>query len=53
MRKDKRRYRAKRSVIGAFIPPTWEAPQQSSLEDVLAERPPIDEGPTLFDEDRA
>lgn len=53
VRKDKRRYRARRSVIRAFIPPTWEAPQKSSLEDVLAERPPIDEGPTLFDEDRA
>jgi hypothetical protein len=53
VRKDKRRYQAKRGVIRAFIPPTWEAPQKLSLEDVLAERPPIDEGPALFDDDQA
>lgn len=48
--KDKRRYRVRRSVIQAFIPPTWEAPQPPSLEDLLAELPPIDEGLTLFDD---
>lgn len=48
--KDKRRYRVRRSVIQAFIPPTWEAPQSPSLEDLLAVLPPIDEGLTLFDD---
>lgn len=49
--KDGRRYRARRSVIQAFIPPTWEAPQAPSLEDLLAELPPGAEflDPTLFD----
>lgn len=32
--KDKRRYRARRSVIQAFIPPTWEAPQSPSTKDL-------------------
>src|SRR4051794_6592168 len=49
--KDKRRYRVRRSVIQAFIPPTWEAPQAPSLEDLLAVMPPTEEGPTLFDEE--
>ncbi|OKH63160.1 hypothetical protein EB73_26485 [Mycobacterium sp. SWH-M3] len=49
--KDNRRYRVRRSVIQAFIPPIWEAPQKQSLEDVLADRPPMDDGPTLFDDD--
>jgi len=50
--KDKRRYRARRNVIEAFIPPTWEAPQAPSLEELLAELPPTDDddGPTLFDD---
>ncbi|MGA9376675.1 MAG: Fic family protein [Mycobacterium sp.] len=48
--KDKRRYRARRSVIQAFIPPTWEAPQLPSMEDLQAELPPIDDGLTLFDD---
>jgi len=48
--KDKRRYRVRRSVIQAFIAPTWEAPQPPSMEDLLAELPPKDEGLTLFDE---
>jgi hypothetical protein len=29
VQKDKRRYRAKRSVIKAFIPPKWEAPAEA------------------------
>lgn len=48
--KDKRRYRVRRSVIQAFIPPTWVAPESPSLEDLLADLPPIDEGLTLFDD---
>jgi Fic family protein len=49
--KDKRRYRARRGVIQAFIPPTWEAPPMGpSLEDLLADFPPTDHGPTLFDD---
>ncbi|MGV9798157.1 Fic family protein [Mycobacterium sp. NPDC003449] len=48
--RDGRRYRVNRSVIRAFIPPIWEAPQKQSLEGVLADRPPMDDGPTLFDE---
>lgn len=50
--KDGRRYRARRSIIQAFIPPTWEAPQTPSFEELLAELPPADHGPTLFDEDQ-
>lgn len=51
--KDGRRYRARRSIIQAFIPPTWEAPQTPSFEELLAELPPEeDAGPTLFDQDR-
>jgi Fic family protein len=51
--KDKRRYRAQRGVIQAFIPPTWEAPQTPSLEELIAELPPgEDAGPTLFDQDQ-
>jgi hypothetical protein len=50
--KDTRRYQARRGVIQAFIPPTWEAPQAPSLDDLLAELPPIDEDPTLFDQDQ-
>lgn len=34
--KDGRRYRARRSVIQAFIPPTWEAPQTPTFEELLA-----------------
>jgi Fic family protein len=49
--KDGRRYRVRRSVIQAFIPPTWEAPQAPSLEDLLAVLPPTDDGLTLFDEE--
>lgn len=49
--KDKRRYRVRRNVIQAFIPPTWEAPQMPSFEELLAELPPgEDHGPTLFDD---
>lgn len=44
-----RRYRARRGVIQAFIPPIWEAPQVSTAEDVLAELD-VDESLTLFDE---
>jgi Fic family protein len=50
--KDARRYRARRGVIQAFIPPTWEAPQAPSLENLLAELPPTGDGLTLFDDDR-
>ncbi|MFV0496018.1 MAG: hypothetical protein ACK5M9_13525 [Mycobacterium sp.] len=46
--KDKRRYRVRRSVIQAFIPPTWEAPQTPSFDGLLADLPPIDEGPTVL-----
>ncbi|MEW1882176.1 Fic family protein [Rhodococcus sp. NPDC080181] len=45
-----RKYRAKRGVIQAFIPPTWEAPATPPLmEELLADTPPNPE-PTLFDE---
>ncbi|KXO97756.1 Fic family protein [Tsukamurella pseudospumae] len=47
--RNKRRYRARRSVIEAFIPPTWEAPHTVSADDALADAAPEDE-PTLFDE---
>lgn len=49
--KDGRRYRVRRSIIQAFIPPTWEAPQTPSFEELLDDLPPVDHGPTLFDED--
>lgn len=49
--KEGRRYLARRSVIQAFIPPTWEAPQTPSFEELLADLPPADEGPTLFDDE--
>lgn len=52
VQKEKRRYRARRSVIQAFIPPIWETPQSPSLEDLLAELPPTDEGPTLFGDEQ-
>ncbi|MCB9440816.1 MAG: Fic family protein [Mycolicibacterium sp.] len=48
--KDKRRYRVRRSVIQAFIPLTWGVQQSPSLEDLLADLPPVDEGLTLFDD---
>lgn len=48
--KDKRRYRVLRSVIQAFIPLTWGAPQPPSTEDLLANMPPADDGLTLFDD---
>ncbi|WP_454174981.1 Fic family protein [Gordonia sputi] len=50
--KDGRRYRARRSVIRAFIPPTWEAPHPATLTEILADIPPSDvpTPPTLFDE---
>ena len=44
--KEGRRYRARRSVIAAFIPPTWEAPHIPTAEDLLSELPPVDEGLT-------
>lgn len=45
-----RKYLAKRGVIQAFIPPTWEAPPTPPLlEDFLADTPPTPD-PTLFDE---
>src|SRR5574337_86630 len=50
--KEGRRYRARRSIIQAFIPPTWEAPQTPSFEELLADLPPADHGPTLFGEDQ-
>lgn len=46
--KDKRRYRARRGVIKAFIPPTWEAPHRPTVAEALADVAPPDE-PTLFD----
>jgi Fic family protein len=46
-----RRYRARRSVIQAFIPPIWESPQPLSLEELVSVAPDRDEGPTLFDAD--
>jgi len=46
-----RRYKARRSVIQAFIPPIWESPETPSLEELIAEMPQLDEGPTLFDND--
>lgn len=49
--KEGRRYRAQRSIIQAFIPPTWTAPPVPSFEELLADHPPADEGPTLFDWD--
>lgn len=49
--KDGRRYRARRSIIRAFIPPTWEEPLTPSFEELLADLPLADYGPTLFDED--
>lgn len=48
--KDARRYRVRRSIIQAFIPPTWDEPQAPSLEDLLAVLPPTDDGLTLFGE---
>ncbi|OBF42819.1 hypothetical protein A5719_10260 [Mycolicibacterium peregrinum] len=47
--KDGRRYHARRSVIQAFIPPIWEAPQAPTMAELLAEMPQLDEGLTLFD----
>lgn len=47
--KDKRRYRVRRSIIQAFIPPIWETPHVPTAEELLADAPPADEGPTLFD----
>lgn len=48
--KNGRRYRVNRSVIQAFIPPIWEAPEAQSFEDALADVPRDDDGPTLFDQ---
>ena len=50
--KDGRRHRARRGVIRAFIPPTWEAPHTATLNEALADIAPPDE-PTLFDEDES
>ncbi|BAH32954.1 Fic family protein [Rhodococcus erythropolis] len=49
VRKDKRRYRAERNVIRAFIPPIWEAPAKTALLSALDEVAPPEE-PTLFDD---
>ncbi|OZC55964.1 hypothetical protein CH276_28060 [Rhodococcus sp. 06-470-2] len=47
--KHKRLYRARRSIIKAFIPPTWEAPYEPTISESLADLAPLEE-PTLFDE---
>lgn len=48
VRKDGRRYQARRGVIRAFIPPTWEAPKKKSAPDATVYvEPPSD--PMLFD----
>lgn len=48
VQKDKRLYRARRGVIRAFIPPTWEASQKALLDE-MANTAPTDD-PTLFDD---
>lgn len=48
--KDGRTYRARRGVIRAFIPPTWEAPHNETLDEALSDMAPPDE-PKLFDEE--
>jgi Fic family protein len=48
--KDGRKYRARRGVIRAFIPPTWEAPHNETLDEALSDMAPPDEL-TLFDEE--
>lgn len=48
VQKNGRRYRARRSVIKAFIPPKWEAPVPAArLDEALAQAVPT-EHPTLF-----
>ena len=34
--KDKRRYRVRRNIIEAFIPPTWEVPVKPTLTEALS-----------------
>ncbi|AXH48366.1 nucleotidyl transferase [Gordonia phage Floral] len=50
--RDRRHYRARRAVIRAFIPPTWEASHGPTLGEALAEMTPAEKTsePTLFDE---
>ena len=48
--RDGRKYRVRRDVIRAFMPPTWEAPHSQTLDEALADIAPPDI-PTLFDED--
>lgn len=48
--KEGRRYKVERSIIQAFIPPIWEAPQTPTFEQAIADLPPADQGPTLFDD---
>ncbi len=47
---DRRQYLARRDVIEAFIPPTWEAPHRKSIREALADAAP-EPNPTLFDDD--
>lgn len=49
VRKDKRRYRAERNVIRAFIPPIWEVPETTAPLSLLDDLAPADD-PTLFDD---